>query len=146
MDAVGKRMGVRFEAVKGYHFPSGPYVEYRGNVAAERRVEVKELLQREMDRIIAEHQGVALAVKQMESGLYLDAVAKIEGDRERRAHLDAMHIAEGDTVRVVAVPGFEGAQCSCGGTHIDRIERIRKITITKFKKKNKNLRVSYKVE
>ena len=83
---------------------------------------------------------------QMESGQYLDEVAKIEGQQEREDHLRKMHIEKGSKVRVMSIPGFENGQCMCGGTHIDGLDRIKRITVTKFKKKNKNFRVSYQVE
>merc|ERR1712217_751510 len=40
MSAVGT-----FEAVKGYHFPKGAYVEYSGNIPVEERESAKEVLQ-----------------------------------------------------------------------------------------------------
>lgn len=77
---------------------------------------------------------------------YLDTVAKIEDGKERKEHVVKMKIDESSKLRVVAVPGFDNGSCMCGGTHIDRVDRIKRINVTKFKKKNKNFRVSYNVE
>merc|ERR1712032_506916 len=101
-----------------------------------------------MDALIADSASVGVEVEQMSSGRYLAEVAKISGEeeKEREEHMKQMHIEKGSTVRVVRVPGFENGSCMCGGTHIDRIGRIKRIEVTKFKKKNKNFRVSYRVE
>lgn len=65
MNAVGSRLGIDFEAVKGYHFPKGAYVEYAGNVPIERRGEMKDLLQRELDDIIERNRELKIEIKQV---------------------------------------------------------------------------------
>jgi hypothetical protein len=39
---------------KGYHFPDGPYVEYSGDIPADKREEVKKLAEEELNRLIQE--------------------------------------------------------------------------------------------
>ena len=119
----------------------GPYVEYAGDIPVEQRGEMKQLLQSEMDALVARNQSLKVEVKQMGCAQYLDAVAKIGGARDREEHMAKMRIDKESTVRVVSVPGFENGACMCGGTHIDGIGRIKKITVVKFKKKNRNFRV-----
>merc|ERR1712228_252059 len=146
MNAVANKLNIRFEAIKGYHFPKGAYVEYVGNLPLEQRSAMKQLLQNEMDSIINNNQSLQIQIKMMPCNQYLDDVAKLSNVNERKEHMLKMKICKESMVRVMSVPGFEDGECMCGGTHIDRIGRIKKLTITKFKKKGKHFRVSYKVE
>ncbi|XP_003385755.1 PREDICTED: uncharacterized protein LOC100631819 [Amphimedon queenslandica] len=49
---------------KGYHFPDGPYVEYIGDIPAEKREEVINLLNIESERLIKESIGVVVSVNE----------------------------------------------------------------------------------
>ena len=147
MHEIGNRLGIHFEPIKGYHFAKGPYVEYEGDIPLEQRSAMKEWLQSEMDSIIGDNQSLEIEIKMMKCDKFLDEVAKIGNDaKEREEYMKKMRISKESMVRVMSVPGFANGECMCGGTHIDRIGRIKKLTVTKFKKKNKNFRVSYKVE
>ena len=146
MNIIGKKLGVIFEPIKGFHFPKGPYVEYEGDIPQDKRSEIKKELQQVMDEFVNNNQDLKTKIKTMNCEDYLNDVVKINDVNERELHMNKMKINKESIVRVMSIPGFDNGECMCGGTHIDGINRIKKITITKFKKKNQNFRVSYKVE
>eukprot|EP01084_Bolivina_argentea_P266383 451802_1 len=146
MDIISKELNIKFEPIKGFHFPSGPYVEYEGNIPLEKRGEMKDLLQNTMDELIKNNESLKTVIKTMRCDEYLDNVVKIMDNKQREQHMNKMKINTESMVRVVSFPDFPNGECMCGGTHIDALNRIKKITITKFKKKNRNFRVSYKVQ
>ena len=146
MNIVGKKLGVTFEPIKGFHFPKGPYVEYAGNIPTDKRGDMKKELQDVLNDFVNNNQGLKTEIKNMECKEYLDNVVKINDVNKREQHMKMMKISKESIVRVMSIPGVENGECMCGGTHIDGINRIKKIIVTKFKKKNQNFRVSYKVE
>ena len=89
MGIIGKKLGVTFEAIKGFHFPKGPYVEYEGDIALDKRDEVKKELQDVMDEFVNDNQDL----KTMNCEDYLNQVAKITDVKERAQHMNKMKIS-----------------------------------------------------
>lgn len=113
------------EPIKGFHFPEGPNVEYKG--VLENGSELISKLQEIIDRLVSEDiqvQREDLSFEQAESkGIWAPA---------------------GKAVRVVTYEGYEG--CGCGGTHVNSTSEIGKITIRKIKSKKGKTKISYVVE
>lgn len=52
VDVAMFNCGYVFPSGKGYHFPKGAYVEYQGDIPAEKRNEALHVLQRNVDRLV----------------------------------------------------------------------------------------------
>ena len=123
---------------KGYHFESGPYVEYIGVVPADERAPLAAELAKHCADLIAEATAAKTKVISKICS-YHDAQDELKG-----AGGVPSYIPMGQDLRVLKlVPEDPG--CPCGGTHVDSISKIGRIEITKIKKKKKNTQVSYKV-
>jgi Ser-tRNA(Ala) deacylase AlaX len=129
---------------KGYHFPDGAYVEYRGKVPAEERAALLEALQRHVDALIARDlrtrslfcRTAAEARAVCAEGQWDPGVFCGGPDRPAVRYLRA----------VVVAPASEGAKgCPCGGTHVRSSRDIGAIVVTKIKVKKGQTRVSYRV-
>lgn len=125
MTAVDSILG--FPAVKGYHFPDGPYVEFLGIVPPERRESLAGEIQAEIDRIISDDSEVVARFDTVEnlraSGVYMPA-----------------EIPAGKPTRVVVTAGY---QSPCGGTHVKRLGELKGLQIKGVKVKSGKTRVSY---
>ena len=119
MGIIGKKLGVTFEAIKGFHFPKGPYVEYEGDIALDKRGEVKKELQDVMDEFVGNNQDLKTIIKTMNCEDYLNQVAKITDVKEREQHRNKMKISKESQVRVMSIPAFINGECMCGGTHVE---------------------------
>jgi len=117
IDVAMQRVGVTLEPTKGYHWPSGAYVEYADppetRMSAPEREALLPRLQAALDELRAE-----------------DAPTTVEAD------------AAG--TRIVTIGGLA---CPCGGTHVPSAAAIGRVTIEGLKKKGSGkkaaLRVSY---
>ncbi len=110
---------------KGYHFVEGPYVEYIGVVPDKERDPLIEILNKHLTDLISE-------AKQKN----LKTFKKICDYKEAGEHLGGVpdYVPSGSDVRVLKlVP--EDCGCPCGGTHVNSITEIGKVTVSKIKKK-----------
>mgnify|MGYP006135024893 CR=1 FL=1 len=120
---------------KGYHFPAGSYVEFKGGVPAEERAALVEQLQVHCDALV--EQGIPTIVQYTEDEGELEACClpgSADGAKGR--------LAEGP-VRCVLVAGDKG--CPCGGTHVQNTKEIKKIVVRKLKVKKGMTKISYDV-
>ena len=120
---------------KGFHYPVGAYVEYIGNIPAERR----DPLVNELNEMIAK----TIVESQEEDRAFM----KVCEYDEAKSILKQVppYIPEGQAFRVVKLSAEDGG-CPCGGTHVPHIKDIGVVKVTKIKKNGKNVRVSYTVE
>lgn len=116
---------------KGFQFPEGSYVEYDGTVPEEEREELKLKLEEELNRRIQEgFEVIRKEVMKSELDQYTDFVPD--------------YLPEDKPTWIVIVWGEKGLPC--GGTHVQNLKDIGKITIRKLKCKKGGTKVSYLVE
>eukprot|EP01114_Cavostelium_apophysatum_P020905 TRINITY_DN7141_c0_g1_i2.p1 TRINITY_DN7141_c0_g1~~TRINITY_DN7141_c0_g1_i2.p1 ORF type:complete len:257 (-),score=43.65 TRINITY_DN7141_c0_g1_i2:8-778(-) len=132
--ALGNIGETELEPGKGYHFPNGAYVEYKGSIAAEKRDEVKRRLEEEMARLIKEGSKV-----QVEMTDYDKIASKLSDKWGVPSYLPSDRPA-----RIVTVAGKFG--CPCGGTHVKDAREIGSIKIRKLVVKGGTTRISYDIE
>jgi len=123
---------------KGYHFATGAYVEYIGAVDAKDREALISVLNEECKKIIVGTPEEEKVFKKMCS--YTEAnelLAKAGGVPP--------YIKEGQELRVLKLTE-EDFGCPCGGTHVEHVNDIGELTVTKITKKSKNIRVAYNVK
>ncbi len=130
LDVALENVGHLMEPTKGYHFPNGPYVEYAGDIAAEKREEVRAAAEAEANRLI--QAGGEVKIKNVPLAQVKDL-----------SHFVPDYLSPDQPVRVVTVSGSWG--CPCGGTHVQNISELGKMVVTKMKSKDGKLRVSYDV-
>eukprot|EP00041_Stephanoeca_diplocostata_P041946 m.9612 g.9612 ORF g.9612 m.9612 type:complete len:300 (+) comp6966_c0_seq1:60-959(+) len=116
LDAALINLGrVDLEPSKGYHFDSGCYVEYVGQVQAEEKEALIDKVNRETQRLIDTNAPVVITMDENEAG-------------EISRTLDV-----------------GGCKCPCGGTHVQFLSEIKSITVTRIKKVKKNVKFSYTI-
>lgn len=121
---------LQLPAMKGYHFPDGPYVEFIGTVDAEGREQLVGQLQEQLDALVAENSAVA------------SEFVGIDELRAQGVYVPA-EIPAGKPTRVVITAGYKSP---CGGTHMKRLGDVKGLKIKGIKTKSGNTRVSYLVE
>jgi Ser-tRNA(Ala) deacylase AlaX len=104
-------------AAKAYHVPDGPYVEYTGEISVPKEDFIK-TIQEHCDRLIADDLKV-----------YIDYA---NDDYEDTSCERKMRIAD-----IISIP--------CGGTHVDSLAEIGKMTIRKVESKKGKTKVAYQV-
>jgi Ser-tRNA(Ala) deacylase AlaX len=123
---------------KGYHFASGAYVEYIGEVSEPDRKALVASLNKYAKEIIESTPADKNVFK------------KICTYDEANKHLEKAggvppYIPVGSDLRVLKLTE-DDAGCPCGGTHVNHVKDIEEITITKITKKGKAIRVAYTVK
>ena len=116
---------------KGYHFPDGPYVEYKGNIPAEEREGVIKMLEERVNEMVEE-------ASQTEN--FLLKASQIQTDFPELSLPSPIDLEQ--ELRVVIIGG---CACLCGGTHVNNSGDIGKMKIKGFRKKKQYLRVSYEL-
>jgi Ser-tRNA(Ala) deacylase AlaX len=131
LDIAMDMLGYQLKPGKGYHFPSGAYVEYIGNLTNEE----KDAAIPRINEICA--QLINNTAEEVSVGLY-------EYD-EAQKHIEVpAYMPEGKPMRIVKLTqGDKG--CPCGGTHVKHVRDIAGLEVYRIQKKGKNTRVSYKV-
>jgi Ser-tRNA(Ala) deacylase AlaX len=128
MTAVDRVLGL--PAVKGYHFPDGPYVEFNGTIDVAKREETLASLQALLDSLVAEDSAVTARFISLDDlkaeGVYVPS-----------------EIPVGKPTRVVITAGYKSP---CGGTHVSRLGELRGLQIKSMKNKSGKTRVSYTVD
>lgn len=118
------------KAIKGYHFPDGPYVEFLGAVPELERPDLVVALQKELDRLV-------------DSALDVEAVLTSLQALEDEGIYIPMEIPKDKPTRVVTTGGYRSP---CGGTHVKSTDDLRGIVVKGLKSKSGNTRVSYTME
>lgn len=127
MTAMFELTGLR--AVKGYHFPDGPYVEFDGVLDESAKAGIAEALQRRLNEMAT-------------------ADEEISAQLTTRAQLDAegvfipMEIPADKPTRVVSTFGYRSP---CGGTHVARSGELAGLRVRKVKSKSGRTRVTYEL-
>jgi Ser-tRNA(Ala) deacylase AlaX len=114
---------------KGYHFPDGPYIEYTGDLEGINKDELKVKIESLCDQFIKEARDVKLVFMEKEQM------------KEVCRHVPDYLPADKPT-RIVIYGDFG---VPCGGTHVNNLRDIGKISIRKIDKKGSNIRIGYEV-
>jgi Ser-tRNA(Ala) deacylase AlaX len=129
VDMAVHRLGLGWVPGKGYHFPQGPYVEYRGHLQKERE-ELVQLIDRETSSLVEADFRTEMRFVEVDE---LPALCRFVPP----------NLPGGKPVRVVLYHDFGVA---CGGTHVSTLGEIGKIRIRKIKAKGDEVRVSYAID
>jgi Ser-tRNA(Ala) deacylase AlaX len=127
--AVVESMMEPLVAVKGYHFPEGPYVEFQGSrpgngdeFLAKVNVELNTALQA----------ALAVTVEWVSPSALESRGLRLPEGRQSK-----------EPLRVVRIGAYPPVPC--GGTHVRCLAEITGVSPSKIKAKGGNLRVSYQV-
>lgn len=116
IDMALKKLDLDWEPVKGYHFPEGPYVEYRPTISTTDTSELREKIETACNEIVSTR---------------ADTRVEFTGD---------ISLETSKPVRIVYYGEFG---IPCGGTHVENLEDIGTVVIRKIKLDNGVIRVSY---
>ncbi|GAB2222852.1 hypothetical protein Drorol1_Dr00016982 [Drosera rotundifolia] len=116
---------------KAYHFPDGPFVEYKGAVAQNELLSKREELERHANALISRGGKVSAAV------LPYDEACKMCGGNLPD------YISKDSTPRIVKIGDNPG--CPCGGTHVVDISDINGIKVPQIRSKKGMTKVFYNI-
>ncbi|KAI3987452.1 hypothetical protein MKX01_042456 [Papaver californicum] len=133
LDTCMQNVGLgNLEPTKGYHFPDGPFVEYKGMVPQNELQSKQKELELEANALISKGGKVFVAV------LPYDEASELCG-----GSLPA-YISKSSTPRVVKMGNSPG--CPCGGTHVSDIREIKNLKVTQIRVKKGCTKVFYTIE
>lgn len=115
IDIAIQELNLNWEPAKGYHFPEGAYIEYRGNTDGKDLVELVKEIETKSNNIVSR---------------------KID----TRIEFSKNNTQDGKPLRTVYYGDFG---VPCGGTHVKNLEDIVSVTIRKIKQDKDKIRVSY---
>ncbi|CAD7934809.1 unnamed protein product [Amoebophrya sp. A120] len=122
IDVAVSRVGMKsWRPAKGYHFPDGPYVEYVFPLE-------------EKDEINKDKAGLQQKIEDASNELIKTALVEENPNIKSFVKAGVRHV---DTC---------GIECHCGGTHVDSIAKIGKVSIGKIELKKDRARVKYRIE
>ena len=119
VDACLHLLGFHWQPTKGYHFPNGPYVEYKGMVEQSEVEALKASLTKKAMELIEE--DIPIHVR-------LDVCP--EEARMLCGELDPMYQSV-SFLRLVSIGDI--FTCPCGGTHVESLSQLKSIEIPKIK-------------
>ncbi|CAH2053539.1 unnamed protein product [Thlaspi arvense] len=132
LDLCMQKVGLgHLEPGKGYHFPDGPFVEYKGTVPQDvLQVKQKEL-EAEANELISKGGKVYAAI------LPYDEASMLCGGSLPD------YIPKGSTPRILRLG--ENPGCPCGGTHVSDISDIISMKVTQMRTKKGMTKVFYTI-
>ncbi|XP_062191896.1 uncharacterized protein LOC133895511 isoform X2 [Phragmites australis] len=132
LDICMRNVGLsHLEPGKGYHFPDGAFVEYKGVVPPDQLQDKQNELEREANKLISE------GAKVLASVFPYDEAAQLCG-----GYLPS-YISKDSTPRIVKFGDYPG--CPCGGTHVADISIINSLKVTNIRVKKGLTKVSYSI-
>ncbi|HUO84431.1 MAG TPA: alanine--tRNA ligase-related protein [Thermoanaerobaculia bacterium] len=114
---------------KGYHFPQGPYVEYRGNLEGLDKQRLGAEIEKRANDLVR-------------SGLVTRVTLMTRGELSAVCRFVPEYVPEEKPSRVVFYGDFG---VPCGGTHVAALGEIESVTIRKIKQNGETVRVAYAV-
>ncbi|KDP27789.1 hypothetical protein JCGZ_18869 [Jatropha curcas] len=132
LDGCMQNVGLgHLEPGKGYHFPDGPFVEYKGTIPQNELQSKQKELEVEANALISRGGEVSAAVLP-----YEDASILCGGSLPD-------YIPEGSSPRILKLGNLPG--CPCGGTHVSNISEIMSMKISRIRTKKGMTKVFYTV-
>ncbi|KAI9113995.1 hypothetical protein K1719_015246 [Acacia pycnantha] len=120
------------EPGKAYHFPDGPWVEYKGTIPQNEMQNKQKDLEQEANGLISVGGKVYVAI------LPYDEAAVLCGG------CLPDYVPKGSTPRIVRIGDTPG--CPCGGTHVSDISDIGCIKVSQIRSKKGSTKLYYNVE
>ncbi|KAL9691307.1 hypothetical protein QQ045_011728 [Rhodiola kirilowii] len=120
------------EPGKGYHFPDGPYVEYKGTVVQDTWQTMQTKLELEANALISKGGKITAAILTYEEAS--NPCGGILPD----------YISKSSNPRIVSLGNNPG--CPCGGTHVPDISDIKSVKVTQLRSKKGKTKVFYNVD
>lgn len=130
VDMAVAALGLPWTPGKGFHFPQGPYVEYRGSLDGLDKEKIKSDIEELCKKFVRENLATKVTFPTPEE------MTRI------MARNPAAVVPDGKSPRVVMFGDFG---VPCGGTHVKNLGEIGVITIRKIKSEGANIRVGYDV-
>lgn len=129
IDLAVKNIGEKLTPIKGFHFPHGAYVEYQGLINEENKGEIKQKLEKEVNKIIEDSLPIEtrLVSKEELSQLCSYVPDWIPADKP---------------TRIVKVGEYSAHPC--GGTHVKNTKEVGPIVL-ELKNKSGNTRINYQI-
>ncbi len=127
IDAAIKKLRPEWIPSKGYHFPEGAYVEYKGTLAPDEKELLMATIADACRSFIAKKCSTAIAFLTQSEARALGYMVP-----------DALPATE--MVRVVT---WESYGIPCGGTHVKNLGEIERVVIRKIKTEGDTVRISY---
>ncbi|XP_072998460.1 uncharacterized protein [Typha latifolia] len=119
------------EPGKGYHFPDGPFVEYKGTIPKDQLQTKQNELEREANSLIST------------GGKLSASVLPYEEAAEWCGGVLPNYISKDSTPRIVKFSNYPG--CPCGGTHVADIANINSLKVTQIRIKKGSTKVFYNI-
>ncbi|KAL5227453.1 hypothetical protein ABZP36_015718 [Zizania latifolia] len=119
------------EPGKGYHFPDGAFVEYKGVIPPDQLQDKQNQLEKEANELISKGVKVLASVFP-----YEEAAQLCGGDLPN-------YISKDSTPRIVKFGDHPG--CPCGGTHVADISIINSLKVTNIRVKKGLTKISYSI-
>jgi lysyl-tRNA synthetase class 2 len=129
IDYAIAKLGKNWKAGKGSHYPGRCYVEYDGEFNPE-----------EADTLARDIEGVLASVVAKGGAITPSRVASADAHKFS-AYLPQAILDSYQNVHVTKYP--DGFTVCCGGTHLTDAAQLGEVKITKIKKKDGHIRVSY---
>ena len=133
VDSAMYRLGYELPPEKGYHFPDGPTVEYKGLVEADKRQELVKKLKEEF---------VTLVNEDIPTTICMQIKEEAEAELNRTQKNFDFSLFEDPEVRIVGVADFK---CPCGGTHVRSTKELSEFTVTGIKCKKGVTKIKYDI-
>jgi Ser-tRNA(Ala) deacylase AlaX len=143
VDMAMARCEMMMPPTKAYHFLDGPYVEYKGKIAAEDRSPLLEKLQKSFQELVESDIATEIHnVPRSEAEAICNNMTGGGGGGGGDYFKIRDTFKEDETVRIVRVAGWP---CPCGGTHVKSTGELksRNWGITGFRCKKGAVRVKY---
>lgn len=128
MTAMFELAGMR--AVKGHHFPDGPYVVFDGALDEEAKEELLDRLQHRLDEMVAADASIDVQLTTVDElrseGVFMPSAVPTD-----------------KPTRVVTTFGYRSP---CGGTHLERTGGLAGLKVRRVRNKSGNTRVAYELD
>lgn len=124
--------GLKWKSGKGAHYPDMSFVEYDGDLGdIVEEMDIEGMIERTLNDFIQRGGVVTSArVPSAEAGKYSEYIPEFVIKNYQQAH-------------ITQYP--EGFNVCCGGTHVTDVSEVEKVKITKIKKKDGHIRISYEL-
>ncbi|XP_057486558.1 uncharacterized protein LOC130772633 isoform X4 [Actinidia eriantha] len=132
LDICMRNVGLGYlEPGKGYHFPDGPFVEYKGTIPQSEIQSKQKELELEANKLISKGGKVSAAILPYEEASELCGGCLPD------------YIPKGSTPRILKLGDNPG--CPCGGTHVSDVLEIMSMKVSQIRTKKGMTKVFYHV-
>ncbi|MFS8159091.1 MAG: alanine--tRNA ligase-related protein [Candidatus Roizmanbacteria bacterium] len=115
---------------KGAHYPEWSEVEYEGEINLDKIESVPEKLQKELDSMI-------------EKGYEVKVEMSTKEEAQKKCYTLPAELPDNKPIRIVAV--WDDLFMPCGGTHVQNINELKGLKITRIKSKKGMTKISYTI-